>query len=234
MTRGAIRPRAGHCGRGKLKKVLVIDDHPIVLQGCRQVLEDAGAWRVVEAQTLSDGLKLHKDYEPDVIIVDLAIGAGELGGLSFVRQVRLQDKRTPILVFTMHSDPAVVRRTMSMGANGYVLKDGPFDELLTAIIEICKGRPYVSQELASDDGLEANPLDMLTRRELQTLTLLAEGMSYRKVARQLRVSSSTVATDCRNVKSKLGAYTLPDLMRLTIRYLPSAWLRPLNQPQEGW
>jgi DNA-binding NarL/FixJ family response regulator len=125
----------------------VIDDHPIVLQGCRQFLEDAGIGLIVEARTLAEGFRLYRDHEPDLIIVDLTMGTGGFGGLAFIRQLRSQDKQTPILVFTMHSDPMIVSRTLELGATGYVLKDGPFEELAKALIEVRKGKPYVSQEL---------------------------------------------------------------------------------------
>ncbi|MGZ8400500.1 MAG: response regulator, partial [Methyloceanibacter sp.] len=87
-----------------MTRVLVIDDHPIVLQGCQQLLEDAGVNEIVQAQSLADGFRLYRTQKPDVIIVDLAMRTGALGGLSFIRRLRLHDQRTPILVFTMHSD----------------------------------------------------------------------------------------------------------------------------------
>ena len=102
-----------------MTRVLVIDDHPIVLQGCRQLLEDAGVDNIVQAQSLADGFRLYRVQQPDVIIVDLTIGSA-LGGLSFIRRLRLHDQRTPILVFTMHSDPVIVSRGLEVGASGYV------------------------------------------------------------------------------------------------------------------
>jgi two-component system invasion response regulator UvrY len=106
-----------------MTRVLVIDDHPIVLQGCRQLLEDAGVEQIVQAQSLADGFRLYRAQKPDVIIVDLAMRTGALGGLSFIRRLRLHDQKTPILVFTMHSDPVIVSRALEVGATGYVLKD---------------------------------------------------------------------------------------------------------------
>ena len=115
-----------------MTRVLVIDDHPIVLQGCRQLLEDAGVDDIVQAQTLADGFRLYRVQRPDVIIVDLAMRTGALGGLSFIRRLRLHDQRTPVLVFTMHADPVIVSRALEVGATGYVLKDTSSDEVLKA------------------------------------------------------------------------------------------------------
>ena len=101
----AEKPKiARACRRDVMSRVLVIDDHPIVLQGCRQLLEDAGVEQIIQAQSLADGFRLYRKQKPDVIIVDLAMRTGALGGLSFIRRLRLHDQRTPILVFTMHSD----------------------------------------------------------------------------------------------------------------------------------
>ena len=91
-----------------MTKVLVIDDHPIVLQGCKQVLEDAGVESVTQASSLVDGFRLYRTIKPDLIVVDLSVRSGALDGISFIRRLRVHDKTTPILVFSMHSDPVIV------------------------------------------------------------------------------------------------------------------------------
>jgi two-component system, NarL family, invasion response regulator UvrY len=169
-----------------MTRVLVIDDHPIVLQGCRQLLEDAGVEQIVEAQSLADGFRMYRTQKPDVIIVDLAMRTGALGGLSFIRRLRLHDTKTPILVFTMHSDPVIVSRALEVGATGYVLKDTSSDEVVRAFVRVRENRPYLSHDLASEVAfMEArgttNPRRM-TVRELQTLALVAEGKPYGVIA----------------------------------------------------
>ena len=208
-----------------MTRVLVIDDHPIVLQGCRQLLEDAGVGQIVQAQSLADGFRLYRTQKPDVIIVDLAMRTGALGGLSFIRRLRLHDQRTPILVFTMHSDPVIVSRALEVGATGYVLKDTSSDE--KAFQKVRENRPYLSHDLASEVAfMEArgttNPLRRMTVRELQTLALVAEGKPYGVIAEHLHVSYKTVANTCTQLKAKLGVRTLPELMRIAIQHLPSA------------
>ncbi|HEY9520175.1 MAG TPA: response regulator transcription factor [Methyloceanibacter sp.] len=99
-----------------MTQVLVIDDHPIVLEGCRQLLKFAGVKRIVQTQSLADGFRLYRSKKPDLIIVDLAMRTGALGGLSFIRRLRLHDTRTPILVFSMHNDPFIVSRALKIGA----------------------------------------------------------------------------------------------------------------------
>ena len=93
-----------------MSHVLVIDDHPIVLQGVTQLLEDAGVNQISQARSLADGFRLYRTKKPDMIIVDLSVGIGTLSGLSFIKRLRLHDQQTPILVLTMHSDPVIVSR----------------------------------------------------------------------------------------------------------------------------
>ncbi len=210
-----------------MTRVLVIDDHPIVLQGCRQLLEDAGVQEIIQAQSLADGFRLYRAHKPNVIIVDLALRIGALGGLSFIRRLRLHDQATPILVFTMYSDPVIVSRALEVGATGYVLKDASSDEVLKAFRKVRENRPYLSHDLASDVAfMEAkgttNPLRRMTVRELQTLALVAEGKPYGVIAEHLHVSYKTVANTCTQLKAKLGVRTLPELMRIAIQHLPAA------------
>jgi two-component system, NarL family, invasion response regulator UvrY len=208
----------------KMTRVLIIDDHPIVTQGCRQLLENARVTEIYEARDIADGYGQYRAHRPDVIILDLTIGKNELGGISFTQRLRRRDRQTPILVFTMHDDPLIVGRALTMGATGYVLKDGPLNELSRAFVEVCHGRTYVSPcllPLASGDKRGAvNPLGRLNQRELETLMLLVEGKPYRAIAELMFVSCTTVATTSARVKAKLGVNTLPELMRAGLRYLP--------------
>jgi DNA-binding NarL/FixJ family response regulator len=151
--------------------------------------------------------------------------AGALNGLSFVRRLRRIDTETPVLVLTMHRDPVVVSRALELGASGYILKDAPPEEFILAFEKVREGKPYLSHDLASDVVFnrikdKTNTLDRLTPRELQTLALVAEGKPYGEIANDLRVSYKTVANICTQLKSKLGARTRPELMRIALQHLP--------------
>lgn len=206
--------------------VLCIDDHPIVLRGCRQLLEEAGVENILQTENLAEGFQLYRSQNPDVIIIDLALRSGALGGLSFIRRLRLHDQTTPVLVLTMHSDPAIVGHAIQAGATGYVLKDSPPTELLRAFNIVREGKPYLSQELASEVAFtqargQTSPLQRLTIRELQTLALVAEGKPYGVIAENMNVSYKTIANTCTQLKAKLGVRTLPELMRIAIEHLSS-------------
>jgi DNA-binding NarL/FixJ family response regulator len=203
-----------------MTSVLIIDDHPIVLQGCRRMLEDAGVKTVLEARDATSGYRLYRRHHPDVVIVDLAMQGGGLGGLEVIRRMRSHDPRSRILVFSMHSDPIIAARALEAGATGYVLKDS--NELMKAFDQVRSGTPYLSNDLAMQvalvrTGVRANPLADLTPRELQTLSLLAEGKPYGRIAEELNVSYKTVVNACSQLKQKLNAKNLPELIRVAVQ-----------------
>jgi DNA-binding NarL/FixJ family response regulator len=206
-----------------MASVLIIDDHPIVLQGCRRILQDAGVATILEARDLVDGYRLYRRHRPDAVIVDLELHhAGGLGGLTLIQRIHAHDPRTRILVFSMHSDPAIVARTLEAGALGYVNKDTSSEELLRAFEHVMAGTPYLNSDLAmkvalARTGLKRNPLDDLTPRQLQTLSLLAKGKPYGEIASELNLSYKTVANTCSELKHKLTAKNLPDLIRIAVQ-----------------
>lgn len=206
-------------------KVLIIDDHPFVLQGCARMLEEAKLATAVLASSLADGYRQYRSHRPGMIIVDLSIRTASLGGISFVRRLRTHDRRTPILVLSMHRDPIIVRRALEAGATGYILKDAPADEFLLAFNKVRHGKQYLSHDMASDLAFSESrsnqsPLKSLTVRELQMLSLVAEGKPYGDIAKELNVSYKTVANTCSQIKVKLGARSLPELMRIALQHLP--------------
>ena len=211
-----------------MASVLIIVDHPIVLQGCRRILQDSGVETILEARDLIGGYRLYRRHLPDAVIVDLELHhAGGLGGLTLIQRIHAHDPRTRILVFSMHSDPAIVARTLEAGALGYVNKDTSSEELVRAFEQVMAGTPYLSSDLAmkvalARTGLKRNPLDGLTPRQLQTLSLLAKGKPYGAIASELNLSYKTVANTCSELKHKLAAKNLPDLIRIAVQLAPDA------------
>jgi len=207
--------------------VLIIDDHPIVLQGCRRMLQDAGVDDVIEARDAVSGYRLYRDRRPDVVIVDLGMPDKTLGGLELIRRINGDNPRVRILVFSMHSDPVIVVRALQAGATGYVIKDTSAQGFLDAFEKVRAGTPYLSDELAMPVALAQspagqNPLADLTPRELQTLSLLAQGKSYSRIADELNVSYKTVVNLSAQLKHKLNAENLPELIRTAVQLIPAA------------
>jgi two-component system, NarL family, invasion response regulator UvrY len=209
-----------------MTRVLIIDDHPIVLQGCRRMLEDAGIDDVLEARDIRSGYRLYRRHHPDVVIVDLALQGSGLGGLDLIRRMHSHDSRARILVFSMHSDPIIAARALEAGATGYVLKDTAADALMEAFDKVRAGRPYLGNDLAMQvalvrTGVRPDPLADLTPRELQTLSMLAQGKAYGRIADELGVSYKTVVNACSQLKQKLNAKNLPDLIRMAVQLVPA-------------
>ena len=204
--------------------VLIIDDHPVVLQGLRHVLEDAGVKPVLEARDVTSGYRLFRRNRPDVIIVDLGMQGSLLAGLDLIRRMRSHEPCTCILVFSMHSDPMIVARALEAGATGYLPKDTSSDELMKAFDEVRSGKPYLSKDLAKRVALlrpqvGLTPLVDLTSRESQMLSLLAKGKTYSSIADELGVSYKTVVNTCLQLKRRVGAKNLPELIGLAVRLL---------------
>jgi two-component system invasion response regulator UvrY len=210
-----------------MTSVLIIDDHPIVLQGCRRVLEDAGMGPVLTASDLVAGYRLYRRHEPDVAVIDLAVHGKGLGGLDLIRRIRAQKPRARILVLSMHNDAMIVSRSLEAGATGYVLKDTSSEQLVKAVQQVASGTPYLDGELAIKVALigsgraHANPLAELTPRELQVLALLADGKPYDDIANELNVSYKTVANVSSQLKQKLQARNLPELVSTAVKLLAS-------------
>lgn len=205
---------------------LIVDDHPIVMEACKQLLRTAGVKEIGEASSPVDAYRAYRTLKPDIIVSDLTIRTGILDGISFIRRLRLHDKTTPILVFSMHTDPVIISRTLEVGATGYLWKTTCSEEFVRAFHKVRQGVRYLSHEVASELAFmelrgTANPLSTLTLRELQTLALIADGRPYGTIAEELHVSYKTVANTASQIKVKLGAASLPELMRIGIAHLPS-------------
>jgi len=209
-----------------MTSALIIDDHPIVLQGCRRLLLDAGVEEVLDARDVVSGYRIYRRDRPDVVIVDLSLQGNGLAGLPLIQRIKAHDPRARILVFSMHSDPIIVSRALKAGASGYVLKDTSSHELIDAFEKVRAGAHYLSADLAMQvalvgAGVNRDPLGELTPRELQMLGLLAEGKAYGRIAEDLGLSYKTVANTCSQLKQKLNAKNLPDLIRMAVQLSPA-------------
>jgi two-component system, NarL family, invasion response regulator UvrY len=209
-----------------MTSVLIVDDHPIVSQAIRRILQSVGTKTVLDAQDIVAGYRLYRRNQPDVVVIDLAMQGNGLAGMQLIKRIRAHNPRTRILVFSMYSDPNIVGRVLEAGANGYVLKDSSSADFIKAFEKVRSGAPYLSGEMAMKlallrAGAPHNPLADLTPRELETLSLLAEGKSYSRIAQELHVSYKTIVNISYQLRQKLDARNLPELIRLAVKLLPS-------------
>jgi len=206
-------------------RVLLADDHPIVLQGLRRLLESKSDFLVV-GET-GDGLEvlpLAEQYKPDVLIVDLMMPG--LNGLEVTRQVCQRLKGIRVIVLTMHKDDGYVIQALQNGASGYVIKDTGPTELVEAIHQVMQGRRYLSQAISVrfNDQTLSHPekqledlYNLLTNREREVLQLVAEGYTGQEIAKRLSISPRTAEQHRANVMRKLGLQNQREIVRYAIK-----------------
>jgi two-component system, NarL family, invasion response regulator UvrY len=211
----------------QMTKILVIDDHPIIVQGCCQLLQDAGLGMALEANSVAAGVRAFHRFSPDVVIVDLGLDGNELSGLELIERLRAADSKISVLVFSMHRDPVIISRALAAGATGYLVKDSAATQLVDAVRAVAAGRPYIDHDVAvelawASHKKEPSLMADLNTRELQVLTMLSKGKSYNEIAKNLRVSYKTVVNTSSTLKARLGARTLSELIRLAVEFFSDA------------
>lgn len=205
--------------------VVIADDHMIVRDGLRSLLERQPDMEVVaEADNGRMALKLVKELSPDVVIMD--IGMRELNGIDATRQIVKMSPGVKVLALSMYSDKRFIKGMFKAGASGYMLKDSAFNELADAIRVIVKGKIYISPSVANivtEDYLKQSPesdrstRSLLTSRELEVLQLLVEGMSTKQIASSLRLSIKTIESHRSRVMKKINVNNIADLTKYAIR-----------------
>lgn len=199
-------------------RVLIVDDHPMVAEGIKAVLETYDDIRVVG--TLCNGreaIDRVAELDPDVMLLDLNMP--QVNGLAATEMILEQRPDTRILILSMHDSPEYISTALSHGAMGYLLKDVPTEEVKTAIDTVMRGSRYLctgaTESLRPSTGEDREPL---TSREQTILLELAQGKSNREVALILDISVRTVETHRKNIKRKLGISTTAGLTRYAIEH----------------
>jgi two-component system invasion response regulator UvrY len=200
-------------------RVLIVDDHPIVVSGCRALLGADPAIEVVDAGDGEAGYLAYFAVQPDVAVIDINLPG--VSGLEVCRRILQRDPQARLIIFSMNDDPIFAVRAIEAGAKGYIAKND--DPLLfaDAVRRVAAGDVYLRPEMAREVafirvGSGSNPLSQLNARDLEILRLLAAGNSMAQIAHVLNVSYKTVANNCTALKHKLGARSAMDLMRIAV------------------
>jgi DNA-binding NarL/FixJ family response regulator len=202
-------------------RVLLADDHPVVREGLRALLESHGLTVVGEAANGREAVELARTIKADVAILD--IGMPELNGLDALRAIRREAPHLRSVLLTIHDDDSYVVEGRRLGALGFVLKSEAGSELLSAVQAAAAGNTYLSPRLSSDvvDALQAGiePVAThLTDREREVLQLISEGQTTKEVASTLGISVKTAGTHRTNIMRKLGVHETAGLVRYAIRH----------------
>lgn len=226
FTRGSVAQPVTIGGKRRVRRVLIVDDHPIVRQGLRRVMEHEDDLTVCgEAETARDARTAIKDLSPDVVIADISLKHGD--GIELVRDVRAHHPQLPILVLSMHDETIYAERMLSAGANGYIMKQEASDQFLISLRRVLDGNIYVSetvgnnmiQKFAAGGAYSSvNPIDRLSNRELQILHMIGKGMSTRETAQSLNLSIKTVESHRQRIKRKLNLTTGTQLVQYAVNW----------------
>ena len=207
-------------------RVLIADDHKIMLAGLRSLLEKQTDIEVVaEAENGRKAVQCAMDNKPDVVVMDVSMP--DLNGIEATKQIVASLPDTRVIALSMHSDKRFVMGMLQAGASGYLLKDCASQELANAIFQVAGGKKYLSPEITGvviDDFLlgassekVTTPTSPLSAREREVLQLIAEGWSTKQIASHLYVSIKTIETHRRQIMKKLNLHTIADLTKYAIR-----------------
>ena len=198
-------------------RVLIVDDHPVVLSGCRSLFASNSTVKIIEATDARSGHRAYFSAKPDVTVIDIKLP--DVSGFELMRRIRKDDPDAKIIMFSMNDDPAFVVRAIELGAQGYVSKGDDPRILVKALRKVAAGDNFISPQLAeavtfSGASIKASPATQMTARELEILRLLGRGDKIVEVADALEVSYKTVANTTSLLKQKLGAKNHSDLIRI--------------------
>jgi DNA-binding NarL/FixJ family response regulator len=207
-------------------RILLADDHTVVREGMRALLERQPDMTVVaEAADGRESVTLVEEQSPDIVLMDVAMPG--MNGIEATRRIVTSSPRTSVVILSMHQDESYVLRALKAGAKGYLLKDSPQADVVAAIRAVSQGRSFLSRKISrmlqedyvqelESQGLE-DSYDLLTDREREILQLLAEGRANKEVASLLNIGLTTVETHRGHILQKLGLHSVPDLILYAVR-----------------
>jgi len=205
--------------------VLIADDHGIVREGLRHLLEAEADINVcAEASDGREVLEQVDKHAPAVVVLDITMP--RLGGLETLEKIRSRHPDVKVILLSVHSDPPFIQSAIALGADGYVLKNGRAAEVVTAIRAVTKGGSYFSpavareivEQLRTPKRKEDEPFSILSTREREVLKLIAEGLSAKEIAAELKISTKTVEAHRTSLMRKLGVRKATELVRYAFRH----------------
>ena len=212
--------------------VLIVDDHPIVRQGLKLLIDQEPDLIVCgEAENARSVLPAIHDLKPSIAVIDLSLGRDS--GIELIKTIRLQHPDLPLLVLSMHDETLHAERALRAGAKGYIMKQEAPEKVIIAIRQVLQGKIYVSDAMGakllnklidSSRDEPSSPIELLSDRELQVFQLLGRGLGTRQVADQLNVSIKTVEAYRANIKEKLNLKGSAELVQHAIHWVLSGEL----------
>jgi DNA-binding NarL/FixJ family response regulator len=210
-------------------RVLIVDDHPVVRDGLRQLIESEQDLTVCgEAASGEEAVQVASKSKPDLAIVDITLGG--VDGMELIKNLKAILPSLKILVLSMHDETHYAERALRAGASGYVMKREARDQIMQAIRVVLAEDIYVSERIKSTllhqyfhaaDGKARSPISRLSDRELEVLTLLGQGLSSKEIGERLHLSPKTVDSHRTHMKEKLELAGAPELIRFAFEWVNS-------------
>ncbi|HET8785256.1 MAG TPA: response regulator transcription factor [Candidatus Limnocylindrales bacterium] len=217
---GAPGTRPAHSGVLGQIRIALVDDHHLIREGLRLVLQGEPGFEIVgEAEDHASAVELVVSERPDVLLLDLTFPEGD--ALPLLRALRTRQPDLRVIVLTMHSDPETVRQALAAGAAGYLVKGARSRELMEAIRAVARGDRYLHSSVTGaivEDSIRWFEAGTISVREREVLSLLAAGQSPTQIARSLDISVHTVRRHLANTSEKLGVKGINALTRYAIRH----------------
>jgi len=202
--------------------VVLVDDHAVVREGYRRLLERSGDIVIVaEAANGEDAYRLICEHEPDVAILDISLPG--LGGIEVTRRVIARHPHQKILIFSMHEDTVFSSRALQAGARGYVTKSAAPEVLIEAVRLVAAGKLYISQEMAQELAIQMipgreKPIDALSAREFEVFRLLVAGHTLQEISEIMHLSYKTVANYQSSIRQKLDVSNTAQVVRIALNH----------------
>lgn len=210
-----------------IKRILVVDDHPVVRQGIKHLLEQEPDIRIcAEAESAGEALQALQKQKPDLAIVDISLKGTD--GIELTKWIRAQDKKIPVLILSMHEESLYADRALRAGAHGYLMKAEVADKIVPAVRKVMSGEIYLSEKAGqailhevTGRGTKGgeSPISQLSDRELEVLRLIGQGRGTREIANLLHLSIKTIETYRANIKDKLGLANATQLVRYAAQWV---------------
>src|SRR5881409_1782966 len=213
------------CDPLDVKRIVIVDDHPLFRKGLEQLIHSDSAFAVCgEANNASEAMDVIRKLNPDLAIVDLSLPGAN--GIELIKNIRAEFQKLPVLILSMHDESLYALRALRAGAQGYVMKQEALENVVNAIREVLAGRPYLSHEMSAklitnfaSGTNQADPTDKLSDRELEILELFGKGRDVHEIARALHISAKTVETHRAHIKEKLNLKNARQVTRFAVQWL---------------
>jgi DNA-binding NarL/FixJ family response regulator len=209
------------------KRVLIVDDHPVVRQGLALLIDQQPDLEVcAEADSVADAFNRFTESQPDLVIIDLSLKDGS--GIELIKEIKARNEHAKMLVSSMHDESLFAERVLRAGAKGYISKQEATGSIVDAARQVLEGRVYLSPRMsdqmlhrlvASSEDPDRSPIDSLSDRELEVFEMIGQGLTTRQIATKLDLSPKTVETYRENIKAKLNLPNGTALTRHAVQWL---------------